>query len=104
MMPRGTTGKTYIKDSTLKSIALKTRHVMPALLLQKPSKNSKAKDHLASLERRLKLWEVENISNLLHEGETIQERIKISKKGMTIGKIYLKFQKYDKQRYLARSA
>ena len=57
MMPRGTTGKTYIKDSTLKSIALKTRHVMPALLLQKPSINSKSKvkSHLVLLERRLKL-------------------------------------------------
>ena len=47
--------KLWIQDSPLKSIALKAIHVMPALLLQKPSKNSKSKDHLVSLERRLKL-------------------------------------------------
>ena len=42
--------------------------------------------------------------NLFHEGEAIQERLKITEKGMTIGKISLKFQKYDKQRSLARRA
>ena len=60
-------------------------------LLQKPSKSSKSKDHLVSLERRLKLREEANISNLLHEWETIQERIKLSKKGVNIEKIFLKF-------------
>ena len=53
---------------------------MPALLLQKPSKNSISKDRLVSLERRLKLWEERNINNPLHEGETIQERKKINEK------------------------
>ena len=38
---------------------------MPALLLQKPSKNSISKDRLVSLERRLKLWEERNINNPL---------------------------------------
>ena len=70
--------KLWIQDSPLKSIALKAIYVMPALLLQKPSKNSKSKVHLVSLERRLKLWEEGDISNLLHEGETIQQRMKIS--------------------------
>ena len=54
---------------------------MAPLLLQKPSSNSKSKDHLASLERRLKLWEEEDMSNL-YEGE----------KGMNIEKISLKFE------------
>ena len=83
--------KLWIQDSPLKSIALKAIHVMPALLLQKPSKNSKSKDHLVSLERRLKLWEEGDIRNLLHEGETIQERMKISERDMNIEKISLKF-------------
>ena len=76
MMPSGAVGKKYIEeitrllklwiqDSPLKSIALKTIHVMPVLLLQKPSKNSKSKDHLVSLEMRLKLWEEGDITNLL---------------------------------------
>ena len=34
-----------------------------------------------------------NISNLLHEGETIQDRKKISGKGMNIEKISWKFKK-----------
>ena len=67
MMPSGAAVKKYIEeitsllklwiqDSPLKSIALKAIHGMPALLLQKPTENSKSKDHLLSLERRLKLW------------------------------------------------
>ena len=102
MMPNGAPGEKYIEEITrllklwiqdllLKSIALKAIHIMPALLLQKPSKNLKSKDHLVSLERRLKLWEEGNISNLVHEEETIQERRKISEKGMNIEKISLKF-------------
>ena len=74
--------KLWIQDSPLKSIALKAIHVMPALLLQKPSNKSKSKDHVVSLERRLKLWEEGDIRNLLHEGETIQERMKISEKAI----------------------
>ena len=102
MMPSGAAGKKYIEeitfllklwiqDSPLKSTALWAIHIMPALLLQKPSKNLKSKDHLVSLERRLKLWEEGNISNLVHEGETTQERMKISEKGMNTEKISLKF-------------
>ena len=85
--------KLWIQDSPLKSIALKAVNVIPALLLQKPSKNSKSKDHSLSLERRLKSLEEGNISNLLHEGETIQDRMKISGKGMNIEKISWKFKK-----------
>ena len=64
---------------------------MSPSLLQNPSENSKSKDHLVSLERRLKLWEEGNISNLLHEGKAVQERMKISENGMNIEKIFLKF-------------
>ena len=67
MMPSGAAGKKHIdevtrllklwiQDSLLKSITLKVQ-IMPALLLQKPSKNSKSKDHLISMERCLKLRE-----------------------------------------------
>ena len=66
MVPSGGSGKKFIKeitrlinlwtgDSPLENIALKAIHVMPALLLQKPNKNSKEKDHVAALERRLEL-------------------------------------------------
>ena len=61
-------------NPSLENIALKAIHVMQALLLQKPNKISKGKDHIAVLERRLELWENGNIIELLNEGESIQER------------------------------
>ena len=39
----------YNKGTDLHAIALKVFHILPALLLQKPSKNSKAKEHLQKL-------------------------------------------------------
>ena len=102
MLPSGTAGKNYIEevirlmklwvnDTPLKKIAWKAVHVMPALLLQKPSKSSKSKDHHADLERRLKLWEEGKIEELLYEGQTIQERMKSPDSSMTIAKISMKF-------------
>ena len=79
--------KFWIQDTPLKSISLKAVHVMPALLLQKPIKSSKAKDHLQALERRIKLWNEGNIERLLYEGMTTQQRLTSDKEGMTIAKI-----------------
>ena len=64
LLPLGKAGKQYIdettklinewlQESTLKDIAFKAIMIMPNLLLQKLSKNSKAKDHLKTLEKRL---------------------------------------------------
>ena len=53
---------------------------MPALLLQKPSRTSKSKDHSKALERRLFLWEEGRLTELLFEVETIQETLSTSKK------------------------
>ena len=39
----------WVYDTPIKDIALKALHVMPALLLQKPGKNSKSKEHPNSL-------------------------------------------------------
>ena len=102
MLPSGAAGKRYgeevirlmklwIQDTSLKSISLKAVHVMPALLLLKPSKSSKVKDHLQALERRIKLCDEGNIEGLLYEGMTIQQKLRSDKKGMTIAKISLKF-------------
>ena len=52
-------------------------------------KNSKSKDHFVSLEKCLKSWEEEDISNLLHDRGTIQERTKISEKCINIEKFFL---------------
>jgi len=86
LLPSGNAGKQYIREITrlinawtdnspLKEIALKAVMVMPALLLQKPSKNSKAKDHTSALSRRLILWEKGDLPALYHEATTIQSRL-----------------------------
>ena len=65
----------WTNNSPLKDIAFTAIHVMPSLLLQKPSKTSKVKDHLKAPERRIDLWINGNIDELLFEGETIQSRL-----------------------------
>ena len=64
---------------------------MPSLLLQKPSKSSKSKDHLNALERRLKLWNEGKLLDLLNKGLEIQSKIPNSKVAIDIGKISMKF-------------
>ena len=43
----------WVRGSPLKNITLKAVMIMPSLLLQKPSKDSKTKDHTKALERTL---------------------------------------------------
>ena len=50
--------------------------IIAALLLQNPSKDSKSKNHVEALKRRLDLWGKGDIIELLEEGETIQHRLK----------------------------
>ena len=66
--------KLWINDTPLRNAGLKAVHVIPALLLLKPSKSPNSKDHHAALKRRLKLWEERKIEELLYE--TIQGRLK----------------------------
>lgn len=48
---------------------------MPILLLQKPARKSKAKDHITCLECRLDTWREGDLNELLREGRTIQQCI-----------------------------
>ena len=102
MVPICAAGKKFINETTkmldfltnnssLKPTALKALHGMPAWLLQKPSKTSKSKDHLAALSRRSELWDDGNISELLYESTTIQERLSNGNDEMNIVKISSKF-------------
>ena len=68
----------WLQESPLKDIAFKAIMVMPNLLLQKPSKNSKAKDHLKALERRLESWISGDLLEL-KEAETIQKSLRSNK-------------------------
>ena len=67
MHPNGAAGKKFIREvtrllnswyenSALARISMKVVHIMPALLLQKPSSSSKSKDHVRALERRMEMW------------------------------------------------
>ena len=51
--------------------------ILPSLLLQKPTRNSKAKDHTKKLEERLSTWKGGRIMDLVKEGRIIQERIRL---------------------------
>ena len=66
----------WINENTIKYIGFKTLMLMPNLLLQKPSKSSKAKDHLKALGRRLGLWNQGNLNKLLYEAISIQKSLK----------------------------
>ena len=98
MLPTGAATKKCITETTklmngwtdnspLKGIAFTVMHVIPSLLLQKPSKTSKAKDHLKALERRIDLWINGNIDEHLFEGETIQSRLHYNNTRKSIGKL-----------------
>ena len=65
----------WVEGTTLHNIAFKAIMIMPKLLLQKPSKNSKAKDHLTALERTMQRWLKGDLMQLSHEGETIQKNL-----------------------------
>ena len=102
MLPTGSNGKKYIQeitrlmnswteDSPLKEIAFKAIHIMPSLLLQKPSKNSKAKEHTLALKRRLELWEQGNLHELFKEAKAIQKQLTSGNKKADILSISKRF-------------
>ena len=66
-VPSGNAGKAFVREltrmfnayaegSALECVAMKAAMTMPALLLQKPSSRSKAREHALHLESCLKLW------------------------------------------------
>ena len=65
----------YATNSALEGIAMKAAMILPALMLQRPHHKSKAKDHVRLLECRLTKWKDGEITTLLHECQTIQNRI-----------------------------
>ena len=86
MMPSGKVGKEYIDDGTrlilervsdsqLQSIAIKALMIMPSLLFQKCSRNSKPKNHTESMKRRLKLWKEGDFDGLVREVRFIQSKL-----------------------------
>ena len=87
----------WVDDSSLKDIVFKAIMVLLSLLLQKPSKKSKTKDHCAALQRRLTLWHDGNVLELLKEGATMQDTLKSVNTRNTIGEISKRFVKKMQQ-------
>jgi hypothetical protein len=90
LVPTGAIGQQFIEEvsktvnyftssSALEEVALTMVMIMPALLLQKPSKKSKTKEHKVYLEKRLKWWVNGDLDLLVREGEAIQDRLAKSK-------------------------
>ena len=91
LTPSGSVGKDFIDELTRlaslfanktdsESFALTALVVSIPLLLQKPGKNSKTKEHVKHLQRRLALWKEGEISALVREGKAIQSRmVKLNK-------------------------
>ena len=89
-IPKGNTGKAFVNElarlfaafasgTTLESVSIKATIALPHLVLQKPHRSSKPKDHASSLERRMKLWEQGDLTELLKEGIAIQKRLSSSR-------------------------
>ena len=59
----------------MSNIALKLSMIMPAALLQKPSRKSTSKQHSEYLNKRLGLWENGQFDELMKEARDIQRAI-----------------------------
>ena len=64
------------EGTCLESIALRTAFTFCSLVTQKPTRNSKSKDHISCLKRRLFLWSDGNLNESILEGRTIQNHFK----------------------------
>ncbi len=67
----------FASASALESVALKAATIFPILMLQKPQRASKNKEHILCLVRRLKAWKEGNLNDLVLEGRTIQRRLHV---------------------------
>ena len=85
LVPRGNAGKNFLSEATriinlynndtpLKFIALKSFSVFLPMMLQKPSHNSKAKDHCKHLQKLLQFWEKGDLRSILNKCCEMQKR------------------------------
>ena len=67
--------RAYAEGSALECVALRAITVASILLLQKPHRRSKPREHTLCLERRLQLWKEGEFNDLLIEGKALQARL-----------------------------
>ena len=65
----------YIDGTHGSQNALYAFFILPALMLQKPSKNSKTKDNVNALQRRFELWCEGKVRELIKESKLLQKRM-----------------------------
>ena len=86
LLPRGKAATDFIKELTRlinlflckskwERLALPLLHVLMPIMLQKPSKKSKAKDHAKYLSSRLQKWSNGDLHSLMAECREIQRRL-----------------------------
>ena len=91
LLPRGKAATDFIKELTrlMNQFANKTKwerlsfgliHTFMPIMLQKPSKKSKAKDHARYLAKRLQQWKDGDLHGLMAECREIQKRLTRGKK------------------------
>ena len=111
-LPSGKAGQEFVSEmsrlfrasgesTALEAVAIKAATILPPLLLQKPHARARVKDHILCLQRRLGLWREGNISELLREGNTIQQRLTMlrtsrSHKQGSLAKSFAKFMRRGK--------
>ena len=96
-LPTGKAGEDFIEElsrifemfssgSAFEPVALTMAVVIFPLVLQKPTRDSKAADHKRYLEKRLKAWKTGELDDLLKEGRVIQKRLNRKKKSKSVRK------------------
>ena len=102
MLPSGKIGKDYIDEcirlihewvnnSPLHDISLKALMIMPSLLLQKPNKTSKAKEHSELLKSRFVKWKNGDFDSLVREVRYIQSNLRFQQYNQTFEDISKRF-------------
>ncbi len=67
--------RAYAEGTALECVILKAITVVSILLLQKPHRKSKPREHTSCLEHRLQLWSEGGFDDLLNEGKALQGRL-----------------------------
>ena len=66
--------------------------ILPNLILQKPSKSSKIRDHIQCMKERLHKWELGQFDSLFRETKFIQQKLKNSNRtDESIEKLFVRF-------------
>ena len=107
-IPSGASGKAFVSEITrlvdlwvnktkLESVAITALQVFGLLMLQKPSKSSKNRDHIKHLTSRLVKWQLGKFDELVSECEAIQKRlINSNRKPESIIKVFSRLMLHGK--------